>query len=295
MQTGSFIPLGENPEIYSKISQDLKGKLKIEENGILEIEGFDGKLKAKEEEGGEVEEEEEEEEEFSFVCTNSDGLQIPVDDVLQNDQICPVFPIFGRDIIFDDGEDGDWKLGKDASSPRLRLFVEEKENQSSSASESDELEALPEGTYCEWSRKAAVETSPEVCKKSNSTGHSKLWKLRDLVHRSHSDGKDAFVFLNPSAARSSTTTKPSNSAKANRDEKVKEKAVNSSSGGAEKVVIRKVKAKGSKTASSAHEKHYVMSRAKKEGDKRKSYLPYRQDLVGFFTNVSGLSKNVHPF
>ncbi|KAK9935494.1 hypothetical protein M0R45_022596 [Rubus argutus] len=30
-------------------------------------------------------------------------------------------------------------------------------------------------------------------------------------------------------------------------------------------------------------------------DKRRSYLPYRPGLVGFFTNVNGLSRNVHPF
>ncbi|PQM41744.1 uncharacterized protein Pyn_11453 [Prunus yedoensis var. nudiflora] len=57
----------------------------------------------------------------------------------------------------------------------------------------------------------------------------------------------------------------------------------------------KGKAKKAETVSSAHEKHYVMNRAKKEEDKRRSYLPYRQGLVGFFTNVNGLSRNVHPF
>lgn len=32
-----------------------------------------------------------------------------------------------------------------------------------------------------------------------------------------------------------------------------------------------------------------------ENVRRRSYLPYTQDLVGFFANVNGLSRNVHPF
>jgi hypothetical protein len=33
----------------------------------------------------------------------------------------------------------------------------------------------------------------------------------------------------------------------------------------------------------------------KEGDKRRSYLPYRPDLVGFMSNVKGVGRNIHPF
>nr|POE80425.1 hypothetical protein CFP56_10642 [Quercus suber] len=57
-------------------------------------------------------------------------------------------------------------------------FVEERDGSSSSASESDELEA-----------------SPELWKKSNSTGFSKLWRFRELVHRSNSDGKERGLAL----------------------------------------------------------------------------------------------------
>ncbi|KAH0991665.1 hypothetical protein GBA52_003148 [Prunus armeniaca] len=141
---------------------------------------------------------------------------------------------------------------------------------------------VPEGTYCEWSRKPVV-VAPELKNKSNSTGSSKLWRVRDLKLRSNSDGKDAFVFLNPN----STTTPP----------KPSQETADNKSGAKIVKTVEKVKGKAKKaeTVSSAHEKHYVMNRAKKEGDKRRSYLPYRQDLVGFFTNVNGLSRNVHPF
>lgn len=123
--------------------------------------------------------------------------------------------------------------------------------------------AASEGTYCEWSPKTAV--------KSNSTGTSKVWKFRDVKLRSNSDGKDAFVFLNSAAAEKASPTG---------------------------VVVKKVKAvKGKTTTStSAHEKHYVLNRAKKESDKRKSYLPYRQELFGgFFASTNGMHKSLHPY
>ncbi|KAJ7943643.1 DUF1645 family protein [Quillaja saponaria] len=285
-----FLGIDEYSEICSKISQDLKDKLKIEEPREKSSSDFDGESENEEDDYDQERGGNEEEEDFTFVCTNPHGSPIR-----------PIFPIFGRGIIFDDGEDGDWKLGDDSFSSLLRpplrkLFIEEREITSSSSaaaeSESDELEALPEGTYYELSGKAAM----EICKKSNSTGHSKLWKLRELVHRSHSDGKDAFVFLNPSAA-TTTTSKPGRSSKSDGDNKVKEKMESTSSAESSKILLKKVGAKGLKTetTSSSHEKHYVKNRTKKEGDKRRSYLPYRQNLVGFFTNVNGLSKNVHPF
>ncbi|XP_041011298.1 uncharacterized protein LOC121255073 [Juglans microcarpa x Juglans regia] len=112
--------------------------------------------------------------------------------------------------------------------------------------------------------------------------------------RSNSDGHDAFVFL----SQPSGNAKPRNetsTAKKNENVNKNEKAGRV---GVEKAKPNeKAKAKGvrgsGETASSAHERHYVKNRAKKEGEKRKSYLPYKQ--VGFFTNVNGFSRNVHPF
>ncbi|XP_020217808.1 uncharacterized protein LOC109801205 [Cajanus cajan] len=140
----------------------------------------------------------------------------------------------------------------------IQVFVEHQDDAPSPSA----TEPAAEGPYCEWTPKSAV--------KSNSTGFSKLWRFRDVKLRSSSDGKDAFVFLSNAPG-----------AKA-------EKARN--------VVVKKVEMRKGKTAlSSAHEKHYVMNRARKESDKRKSYLPYRQDLFGFFANSNGLSRNVHPY
>lgn len=307
-------------ETSAKIAEDFSSKLFIGDEppttGALCVEGVASEDKAEEceiEAGNEEEneddddgEDEDQDEEFSFACANPDGSLICADDVFQNGEIRPVFPIFNRDLLFAGGDDGHGAGGRGASSawPSLRkIFVEEANDlrPSSSASESDELEGVPEGTYCEWSGKAAAMSS---CKKSNSTGFSRLWRFRDLVHRSSSDGKDAFVFLNPNhhhqphphhnSTRPTAAAKPSNEAIRKTDKAEEEKRKKSSSYG-KPAAAAKGKAKGRQTASSAHEKHYVRNRAKQEGDRRRSYLPYRQDLVGFFTNVNGLSRNVHPF
>lgn len=137
----------------------------------------------------------------------------------------------------------------------IKVFVEHKDEFLSEA-------APAEGAYCEWNPKAAV--------KSNSTGFSKLWRFRDVKLRSNSDGKDAFVFLNHAAP-----AKPAEKARS--------------------VVVKKGKTTTTTAAASAHEKHYIMSRARKESDKRKSYLPYKQNMLGFFANANGLSRNVHPY
>ncbi|KAG2702026.1 hypothetical protein I3843_06G066500 [Carya illinoinensis] len=246
-------------------------------------------------ENGEEEEEEadddDDDEDFSFACMNPDGSPISADDVFVDGQIRPVYPIFNRDLLFTEGYDGDSKA-KDATSslrpPLRKLFVGERgPPRPLSSSESEKLEG--EGPYCVWSGKA-VEASPqELSNKSNSTGFSKLRRFRDLVLRSNSDGHDAFVFLSHPSGGVKPTNETTASTKNNNVEKARVSA------GGVKAQSKGQGSKGGATASSAHEKHYMRNRARREGDKRKSYLPYRQDLVGFFTNVNGFSRNVHPF
>jgi len=239
MQTVSGSSLSE---VSGKFENDFLAKLKIED--------------VKRDEDEEVnEEDDDDEEEFTFVFADPSGSPISADDVFDNGQIRPIFPIFGQDLRFTD--DYDSESGN--SSPVKKIFVE-----STPSSSGKSTSKAAEGTYCEWNPKLAV--------KSNSTGTSKLWKLRDPKLRSNSDGKDAFVFLNPAK-------------------------VEKASSGEKNVVVRKVKVAKGKPAPSAHEKHYMMSKARKESDKRKSYLPYRQELFGFFssTNGLGLSRNVHPY
>lgn len=229
-----------------------------------------------EEEEDEEEEEEEEEQEFSFVCLNPDGSPIAADDLFQDGQIRPIFPLFNQDLLQAAADDasGDGDMAQRA--PVRKLFVEDSPEESSSE---------PAGPYCEWrGGRTVTEALSERCRKSNSTGFSKLWRFRDLKLRCSSDGKDAFVFLSHHSSSSSVKTEKKNE-KEEKKAKVK---------GSEETPKTKKMQKSIKTASpSAHEKLYVKNRAQKEGDKRLSYLPYRQ--VGFFTNVNGLSRNIHPF
>ena len=93
--------------------------------------------------------------------------------------------------------------------PLKKLFVEQ---QCDIFPSDSEPQGQPEALLiCELPRKTTaleleVEDSKDMCKKSNSTGFSKLWRFRqDLKLRSNSDGKDAFVFLNTPALASSKT------------------------------------------------------------------------------------------
>ncbi|KAI4314328.1 hypothetical protein L6164_027248 [Bauhinia variegata] len=272
----------EFAEISGKFAEDLRAKLKIEEGNLGSEVVVEEKFVVHADEEYEREgEEEEEEEEFSFIVTNPDGSPISAEEVFDNGQIRPMFPLFNRDLLLIDGvHDGSSDL-----QPPVRKYFVQQPGLSSSSSSSSESEEEPEGPCCEWSGKAVAANSSERCKKSNSTGFSKIWRFRDLVRRSSSDGKDAFVFLNAPASNNSSSEA----------EKWKVKPEKDNSGEAKSVGVRKVKApsgvKG-KTTPSAQEKHYVSNRAKKESDKRRSYLPYR---VGFFANVNGMSRNVHPF
>ncbi|KFK33706.1 hypothetical protein AALP_AA5G049800 [Arabis alpina] len=131
---------------------------------------------------------------------------------------------------------------------------------SSSSDEEDELDEIPSEIYCRWTpARSTAEMSPSGgCRKSKSTGSSstsswstKRWRIRDLLKRSRSDGKQSLNFLNTNS------------------ESPKNKEI---------VLIKK------KEKVSAHEKFYLRNKAIKEEDKRKSYLPYKQDLFGLFSN-----------
>lgn len=265
----SFNNFGYLAEIASKISDEFQS----EEN-----DSFDG----------------EEDFEFSLVCENPDTSTV---EFIYDGQtkFQPIFPVFNRDLLLND--DFDPKKVRDESSedvdssiriPLKNLFLEEPESTTSSASsEAVELEMIPPGTYCVWKPKIS-EPSPEKCKKSKSTGMmSKRWpRIRDLLRRSNSYGKDSFVFLTPKKAIENETAKAKNSGEVVKMAgKLKQMKGSVTEGD-----------KGAPAAATAHQElYYVRNRAGKEVDKnrRKSYLPYRQDLIGFF--AVGLSRSYRLF
>ncbi|KAG6390062.1 hypothetical protein SASPL_151540 [Salvia splendens] len=159
----------------------------------------------------------------------------------------PVFPVFSRDLI-------QISRGTEQSEqiPLRKLFAEEDRDRapSCSSSEEDELESVPAAAL-------------RQCEKSKSTGSAsrRRWKIRDLLlRRSRSDGKESIVFLTPKRRGENPTLRSPEKGR----------------GG-----------EGPDSASAAaREALYVRSRAVKEGEKSRSYLPYRRDLVGLFANVS---------
>ncbi|XP_049398800.1 uncharacterized protein LOC125862715 [Solanum stenotomum] len=189
----------------------------------------------------------------------------------------PIFPLFNRDLLLSDSDLRD--VDKSILIPLKKLFLEKSE--STASSEAEELETIPAGTYCMWKPKIS-EPSPGKCKKSKSTGFvSKRWpRIRDLLRRSNSERKeeDSFVFLlrKAKSKNSSEVVKTAGKLKQTK-----------TSGGE----------KGLPAAAAASQQalYYVRNRADKEADKnkRKSYLPYRKELIGFF--AIGLSRSYRPF
>ncbi|XP_074274424.1 uncharacterized protein LOC141598620 [Silene latifolia] len=202
--------------------------------------------------------------EFSFV---GEEIQSPVsaEKAFLNGQIRPLFPYTAEDTETTSFEP-----------PASKVFV-----------------AAAEGEYCEWSTSAL--TSPEMRKKCNSTGFSKLWRMKDLLVRSNSDGKDTFVFLNGKQAEAATE-----------EGKKKKRGVNfgrimsfSTNAGGEKGKGKEKEKTETTTVAEVFEELYGKKKGKVGGGGggggNKSYLPYRQDLVGFFTNGNGMTRNVHPY
>ncbi|XP_022773682.1 uncharacterized protein LOC111315924 [Durio zibethinus] len=199
------------------------------------------------------------------------------------------FPIFSRDFSLNHGEGGD-DVEEKIRIPLRNLFIGDGDIPSSSSSEVDELEGVPTETYCVWKPKQSAESSPNRCKKSKSTGSSssKRWRLiKDLLKRSNSDSKvssSSFLHLN----FDKHTTEKKNA------ENVNEKAATTATKKkSEGEVVPATKMTRVEKAS-AHEVFYMRNRALKEGHKRQSYLPYRQDLVGIFANANGLGRNFPP-
>lgn len=221
--------------------------------------------------------------EFEFVTRDSDSTPISADEIFHNGKIRPAYPFFNGDFFIrkvkmdaNKEENG----AKTIRLPLMKLLIEERETaatSSCSSSDVDELEGVPEEMYCVWQPKAASDADePEDlycvwqpkptpaaedekaprCKKSTSTGsiYKKL-KLKELLSRSHSEGrKENFVFLTPKNSWW----------KREKEEKNVEET---------QVVIGKLR----------------------PPPPRRTYLPYRQDLVGFFSGGYGLTKNSKPF
>ncbi|KAI4320653.1 hypothetical protein MLD38_034109 [Melastoma candidum] len=224
--------------------------------------------------------------------------------MISSDQIGPVFPVFNRDLLLEngygiDGRDSRGGVGggggdvRSIRIPLMNLFMEEDRDPQSTETD-EELEGIPEGSYCVWAAREFPRSSPSWCKKSNSTGSrsSRRWRFLDLLRRSNSDRRESFVFLTPS----------SNGGAANLAKEARNSSGDSKSttvGIAPERKATLASSSASRKPGSGLEMFYTRNRVAVKGggggSRRKSYLPYRQDLVGFLANVNSLGRTFPPF
>ncbi|KAL2457469.1 hypothetical protein Fot_55206 [Forsythia ovata] len=108
---------------------------------------------------------------------------------------------------------------------------------------------------CSSSRRATRSVSPPSKNSSSSKGHKKSWRLKDFfLFRSASEGRAAAIFQRYQDLKNSSF-----------------KAVDKSGSGT-----------GSRRRGpvSAHELHYTINRAVSEDLKKKTFLPYKQGILG---------------
>ncbi|URE20717.1 hypothetical protein MUK42_03401 [Musa troglodytarum] len=124
--------------------------------------------------------------EFAFVLNGPEkGDQpSPADEIISDGRIRTLCPVSDNGLVLADGSPDREKIRRlPVEEPQRRFSLD-----STSSSEADEIEKIPPETYCVW--------TPGRCKKSSSMGSLLRWRIRDLMgRRSHSDGKEKFVFL----------------------------------------------------------------------------------------------------
>ncbi|XP_006646173.2 uncharacterized protein LOC102710750 [Oryza brachyantha] len=221
------------------------------------------------------------------------GFSFPVPSLAADAFIVPVYPVFGRPMsppprepVVEEEEETETATVR---VPLGRLLLEEREFRARQRERPQtpvpqqlqqrpddegggdgELEGVPPESYCLWAPGQSTPGSPRRCRKSGSTGSVLRWRRisERLVRRSQSDGKEKFVFLN--AGPSPHPPKDSED-------------IGGGGGG------------GSKDNDGRHGWSYYRKGGGGSGGRRKSYLPYKQELVGLFANVSGLRRSYHPF
>ncbi|WOL20635.1 hypothetical protein Cni_G29440 [Canna indica] len=226
--------------------------------------------------------------EFAFVLSDPEncGELIDADDIFSEGRIRPLHPVFVDGPIDRDhirrllGKEPHRKDGEDSASTSPGV---------------DELASLDPRTYCGW----APGEAPR-CKKSSSTGSLRRWRLRDLVaKRCQSHGKDKFVFLAADERRGREEEKDANPLIPRGDSKGSTAETEMEDKKGKKKTTKMVgKGGGEKRCEggacdmvTAHRLYYAKEggeQAKKRGARR-SFLPYKQNVVGLFAN-----RTYHP-
>ncbi|KAE8800943.1 hypothetical protein D1007_23441 [Hordeum vulgare] len=240
------------------------------------------------------------------------GSPAPADDLFADGRIRPVafYPVFGRRPSSSAGDVGLAPAPAPAPERRTRgqlgrLFLEESRAWNSSSSSSTGstassssaattedgdgdggLEGAAPESYCVWAPGGGKPSESPRAGKSRSTGSSVArWRRISnlVVGRSQSDGKEKFLFLpvNPHPP-----PKPKQQEHEPRP-RARPPTTNLDAGGTKK--------KGSEigTVAAAHRMAYGGGNG---ATPRRTFLPYREELVGFFANVNGISRgHAHPY
>ncbi|XP_006655602.1 putative cryptochrome DASH, mitochondrial [Oryza brachyantha] len=191
--------------------------------------------------------------------------------VFDSGRIGAVYPVFGRPRSPPAREEEEAETAT-VRVPLGQLLLEERASASAAApsgkqpDDDGDLDGVPAETYCLWSPGSpAAAVSPARCQKSGSTGSVIRWRQR-LIGRSHSDGKEKFVFLNSTSDRS------------------KGRTTSGDGGGGHGGWRYYGRGGGSGGAGVGN-----------GGGRRSSFLPYKQDLVGLFANAGAFRRSYHPF
>lgn len=192
-----------------------------------------------------------------------------------------LLPIFDTDLVTKDEVESEVKEKLDDKTdsdsliiPLEKLLISEtgdpvsySSEEAEKAEKEDDFEKRASKTFCVSWRKPRHHAA---IKKSRSTGSesesgSRKWRITDILRRSNSAGKESVFFLCPQRVEDSN----------------KKRAIKSSEGS---------KAGGKPkmgSSPSVHELFYMQKREEQKGDKKRSYLPYRQAILGFQVQVNG--------
>ncbi|XP_058747103.1 uncharacterized protein LOC131620099 [Vicia villosa] len=208
-------------------------------------------------------EENNDEREFSFACTDVQGMHIFADDIFENGKMRTLIPNFDQSLQFFPTTNNN---ASHLQPPLKKIFIK------NSISPQSILDGISKETQNELLQNMTMKASSECYEKRNSTGPTSVWRFRqNLDLGSNIDNKESFVILNPSVPKTSIKPKVEN------------------------IIVKKRKGEQPKNTLTAYEKLYVTNKARKGNNKRRSVLPYKHQLFGFFTIIHGLSRNLHPF
>lgn len=100
----------------------------------------------------------------------------------------PNFSLFNRDLLLPHKDSTISENRLPSQSQEEKVFIKNPHPTTFHKSSSNSTYGTSSGLYYGWEK-----TSPDLTKKSNSSGFSKIWRSKEYLHRSHSDGSDNLI------------------------------------------------------------------------------------------------------